>query len=91
MESDGCECATKSIFHLLKGLLLCDNAQIIGAQETHCVGMGLMVICIDVEQQRGKDAAMWNAILLLSAPYAVFADEVNNKNTCLITCSRSVL
>ena len=39
-----------------------------------------------VEQQRGKNAALWKAILL-SAPSAVFADEVHKKAACLITCS----
>ena len=33
---------------------------------------------IDVEQQRGKDAALWKAILL-PAPSAAFADEVHIK------------
>ena len=31
--SQPCECVTKIIFHILKGLLLCGNAQIIGVQE----------------------------------------------------------
>ena len=73
-----CECVTKSLFHLLKGLLLCGNAQIIGVQET-CVGMNRLVICIYVEQQRGKDVALWKAILL-SAPSAAFTDEVHKQH-----------
>ena len=76
--SQACECITKSLFHLLKGLLLCGNAQIIGVQETPCVGMNRLIICIYVEQQSGKDAALWKAILL-SAPSAAFADEVHIK------------
>ena len=76
--SQACECITKSRFHLLKGLLLCGNAQIIGVQETPCVGMNRLIICIYVEQQSGKDAALWKAILL-SAPSAAFADEVHIK------------
>ena len=80
--SQACECITKSLFHLLKGLLLlCGNAQIIGIQGTHCVGMNRLIICIYVEQQRGKDAAMWKAILL-SAPSAALADEVHKKSVC---------
>ena len=39
--SQACECATKGLFHLLKGLLLCGNAQIIGG-----VGMNRLVIYI---------------------------------------------
>ena len=56
--SQACECITKSLFHLLKGLLMCGNAQIIGVQETPCVGMNRLIICIHVEQQRDKDAAL---------------------------------
>ena len=84
------ECITKSFFHLLKGLLLCGNAQIIRVQETPCVGMNRLIICIYVEQQRGKDAALWKAILL-SALSAAFADELQKKPVCLITCPGSVL
>ena len=76
--SQACECVTKSLFHLLKGVLLCGNAQIIGVQETPGVRMNRLVICINVEHQRGKDAAFWKAILL-SAPSAVFTDEVHKK------------
>ena len=65
-------------FSLLKGLILCFNAQIIGVQETHCVGMNRLIICIYVEQHWGQDAASWKAILL-SAPSAAFADEVHKK------------
>ena len=50
-----------------QGLLLCGNAQLIGVQETPCVGMNRLVICIYVDQQRGKDAALWKAILLSSS------------------------
>ena len=35
-------------------------------------------LCWDVEQQRGKDAALWK-VILLSAPSAAFADEVHIK------------
>ena len=77
MASDLRVCQKKDLFHLLKELLLCSNAQIIGVQET-CVGMNRLVICIYVEQQRGKHAALWKAILL-SAPSAAFADEVHKK------------
>ena len=47
--SQACECITKCLFHLLKGLLLCDNAQVIGVQETPltCAGMNWLVICIE--------------------------------------------
>ena len=76
--SQACECITKSLFHLLKGLLMCGNAQIVGVQETPCVGMNRVIICIHVEQQRGNDAALWKAILLF-APSAAFADEVHKK------------
>ena len=44
--SHACECITKSLFHLLKGLLLCGNSHIIGVQETPCVGMNSLVICM---------------------------------------------
>ena len=74
--SHACECITKSLFHLLKGLLLCGNAQIIGVHETPCDGVNRLIICIYVEQHRGNDTALWKAILL-SAPSAAFADEVN--------------
>ena len=74
--SQACECITKSLFHLLKGLFLCGNAQIIGVQETPCVGMNRLIIY--AEQLRGKDAALWKAILL-SAPSVAFADEVHIK------------
>ena len=76
--SQACECVSKSLFPLLEGLLLCGNAHIIGVQETPCVGKNRLVICIHVEQQRGKDAALWKAILL-SAPSAAFADEFHTK------------
>ena len=76
--SQAYECITKSLFHLLKGLLMCGNAQIISVQETPCVGMDRLIICIYVEQQRGKDATLWKAILL-SAPSAAFADEVHKE------------
>ena len=33
-----------------------------------------------VEQQRGKDAALWKAILLF-APSAAFADEIHTKTS----------
>ena len=46
MWSQACECVTKSLFHLLKGLLLRGNAQIIGVRETPYVGMNRLVICI---------------------------------------------
>ena len=86
--SQACECVTKSLFHLSKGLLLCGNAQVICVHETHCVGV--------------KDAALWKAIFL-SAPSAAFSDEVHKKHMCdsmfwissviicLIACSGSVL
>ena len=35
-----------SIFHLLEGLFMCGNAQVMGEQETPCVGMNWLVICI---------------------------------------------
>ena len=66
-----CECITKSLFNLVKGLLLCGNAQVIGVQETLCVGINWLVICIDVEQQMGKDAALLQAIDLY-APSGAF-------------------
>ena len=76
--SQACECITKSCFHLLKGLFLCGNAQIVSVQETPCVGMDRLIICIYIEQQRGKDATLWKAILL-SVPSAAFADEVHKE------------
>ena len=82
-------CVTKSMFHLLKGLLLCGIAQIIDVHESPCLGMNRLVICVDVEQQSGNDAALWKAVLL-SAPSAAFADQVHIK-VCLITCFGSVL
>ena len=39
-------------------MFLRNNAQVIGIQVTPYVGMIWLVICIDVEQQRGKDAAL---------------------------------
>ena len=62
--SQACECVTKSLVYLLKGLLLRGSTQVIGVQETPCVGMNWLVIY--VEQQRGKDAALWKAIILFS-------------------------
>ena len=59
-------------FHLLKVLLLCG----IGVQETTCVRMNWLVIC--VQQQRGNDAPLWQAVLL-SAPSAAFANEFHTK------------
>ena len=47
-------------------------------KETPCVGMNRLIICNYVEQHRGKDAALWKAILL-SAPSDAFADEVHIK------------
>ena len=76
--SQACECVTNSVLHLLKGLLLCGHAHVIGVQETPCVGINSLVIYIEVEQQRGKDPALWEAILL-SAPSAVFANKVHKK------------
>ena len=76
-------------FRLLKELRRYGIAQIIGVQETPCVGMNRLVIRIGVEQQRSKDAFLCKPILL-SAPSAAFADEVH-KNGCLIACSGSVL
>ena len=75
-----CECVTYSVFHLLKGLLLCGSAHVIGIglQETHCVGINTLAICIDVEQQTDKDAA-WSKVILLSGPSAAFADKVHRK------------
>ena len=52
---------------------------IIGVQETPCFVMNRLIICIYVEQQMGKDAALWKAIHL-SAPSASFADEVTQKS-----------
>ena len=43
---------------------------------TSCVGMSKLYNY--VEQQGGKDAALWKAIIL-SAPSATFADEVHKK------------
>ena len=44
--SQAFECVTKSPVHLLKGLLLCGNAQILRVHETPCVGMNRLVICV---------------------------------------------
>ena len=51
--SQACECVTKSLYHLLKGLLLCGNAQTIGVQETPCVGMNRLAICTYMLNNRG--------------------------------------
>ena len=83
--SQAFECVTNSLFHLLKGLLLCCNAHIISVVVwTEQAGQFAYV-----EQQGGEDAALWKAILL-SVPYVAFVDEVRI-NVCLIACSGSVL
>ena len=44
--SQVCESITNMLLHLLKGLLLCADAHIIGVQENPCVGMNMLAICI---------------------------------------------
>ena len=46
----------------------------------NCVGMNWLVICIDVEQQRGKNAALWK-VNFPSANSTAFADEVHTKTS----------
>ena len=57
--SQSYECVTKNLFHLLKGLLLSGNSQLIGVQYTPCVAMNWLVICVADEQRRGKDVAFY--------------------------------
>ena len=79
-----------SVFHMETAYLgiLWISPEVVGSvvwsQACECVTwMNRLVICINVEQQRGKDAALWKAILLLlSAPSAAFADKVHTK--CLL-------
>ena len=88
--SQACECFAKSLFHLLKGLLLCGNAQVIGVRETPltCVGMNWLVICIesiDVEQQMGQGRCLVEGHSSVCAICCV-SDDVH-KQVCMMACS----
>ena len=52
--SQAFECVTKSLCQLLEGLLPSGNAQIVGVQETPCVWMNMLVICVMLNNREAR-------------------------------------